>query len=106
MNRLPRSMGATSTSPSTLRASRRAGGADGDGFGVGRPAVAGARFVARRGDERVDGAREAVGVPVDQLEHALVLAFLARAPQCKLGLREHSCEWSAELVRELGGEAA
>ena len=71
---------------------------------VGRAAEA-AGLVPGGGDERVDRARELLGVALDSSKRVAVLLAAAVAAQGQLGLGEHARERRAQLVRELGREA-
>jgi hypothetical protein len=72
-----------------------------DGVRVGGSTFT-AGLVTRRRDQYVDRPCELVGVSVDQLERALVLARGSLPAECKLGFSEDASQWGAELVRELG----
>jgi hypothetical protein len=76
-----------------------------DRFRVGA-ATTGARLVSRGRNERLDRARELAGISVDQFQHLAVLARLTLARERELCLREQTRKRRAELVRQLGGEAA
>ena len=76
----------------------------GDCLCVCGPAFA-ARLVARCGYERIDCARELIGVSLNQLERLPVCMRLTVTPQRELRLGTHARERCAQLVRKLCGEA-
>ena len=72
-------------------------GTGSDRLGVRRAAVT-TRLVPRGRDERIDCPGELIGVSADQLERVLVLARLASAAECQLGLCEDAGERNAKLM--------
>src|SRR5262249_9471237 len=85
-------------------AGARFGGCFRHGVRVCRPGWA-AAFLPRRGNERVDRARELLGVPQNELERLTVLSRTVFAPQHELRLGDHPGERRSELVRDLRREA-